>query len=823
MGFSVDGIVSGLETESIISQLLAIEKQPILNLQKKEADYQVQLTTYGSLKGLLSSVKSAAQGLDAVSDLTGFSASSGDIEKFTVSASSSATAGTHDVTVEQLARAHMVKSTAIFAETEEVVTFTIGATNNTINFKEIGGTGTENELTATLGSDTYTISELMTEIKEELDAAANAVATYTVTYDNSTEKFTISGSGNDVTDINFLWNDGSDKATSAGALLGFNNAANDAGGLTYTSDTKMGQDFTIIAGINDTIDFKEDAVVRAATIAPGTYTIEDLETAVESALDAPGSATYSASYSASTQKFTLSGSGGSVGEIQFLWGTGGNVAKSAASLLGFDAADDTGALTYTSDNELYWSILHIEIGSTFTIDTTNNKIDFYENATSEETHAAEIASGTYTVAGLAAAVESALETASATGDNNIEYTVSYDNSTEKFTIEEKGSNLTAFKLLWREGANVLNSAAATLGFSPVADDEALLSYTGDSKVGDVVHVSISASDDIEDVADAINDADAGVKAAAIFNGTGYQFTLRGEDSGAANVIGLTVTDTDGSNTDTAGLSRLYFDDTDCLVETQAAQDSLIHVDGVEDISRSTNTITDVITGVTITLVETHDDPANDKNTLTVTRNTATVVSKINSFVSAYNKVLDFFETYQGYDAKTKLAGLLQGDGTTNQIRDRLRRLINQKVLGVTAFSRLSDFGVALNIAGGHLEFNAATLNSALSDNFDDALQFFTQTTAGSEGFGVRMVDAMEGFLDSYDGILTARTTGIRARIDKIEDKTERLKIRVQASGIRLKARFDALEVLLGQFQMISGVVTQQLASLKNLNAFISKR
>ena len=42
--------MSGLDTESIISQLVELERRPILQLQQKEADYQLQLSTYGSLQ-----------------------------------------------------------------------------------------------------------------------------------------------------------------------------------------------------------------------------------------------------------------------------------------------------------------------------------------------------------------------------------------------------------------------------------------------------------------------------------------------------------------------------------------------------------------------------------------------------------------------------------------------------------------------------------------------------------------------------------------------------------------------------------------------------
>ena len=53
MSISVGGLISGLDTNAMIEQLLEIQQQPIVNLQQKEAAYQVELTTYGSLQGLL--------------------------------------------------------------------------------------------------------------------------------------------------------------------------------------------------------------------------------------------------------------------------------------------------------------------------------------------------------------------------------------------------------------------------------------------------------------------------------------------------------------------------------------------------------------------------------------------------------------------------------------------------------------------------------------------------------------------------------------------------------------------------------------------------
>ncbi|MBW1965717.1 MAG: flagellar filament capping protein FliD, partial [Deltaproteobacteria bacterium] len=241
------------------------------------------------------------------------------------------------------------------------------------------------------------------------------------------------------------------------------------------------------------------------------------------------------------------------------------------------------------------------------------------------------------------------------------------------------------------------------------------------RLGDAtaVDISVSATDTIADVAQAINDADAGVNAAVIFDGTSYFLTLTGEETGAANLIDLTVTDDDGDSTDTNNLSRLVYEAAGTaknLNNTQTAEDSMITVDGVSNISRDTNVIDDAIQGVTITL---ESAPGTDNEAvLTVSRDTSAIVSKINSFVSAYNGVLDLFETYQSYDSDTETAGVLLGDATTNSIRKSLENLITDTVPGIESLSRLANLGIALNTEG-RLEVDSSTLNSALDDHFDD--------------------------------------------------------------------------------------------------------
>ena len=341
--------------------------------------------------------------------------------------------------------------------------------------------------------------------------------------------------------------------------------------------------------------------------------------------------------------------------------------------------------------------------------------------------------------------------------------------------------------------------------------------------GGTVDIGVSATDTIDDVSQAINDANAGVRATVIFDGTNYFLTLTTEKTGEENVINLTVTDTgDGDSIDMNGLSRLVYDEgvTENLAQSQPATDSIITVDGVAEIHRNSNMIDDVIEGVTITL-ESAPDTDNQAD-LTVSRNTSEIASKINSFVSAYNNVLDFISSAQNYNAESETAGVLMGDAATNNIRKNLDRLVTGTVSGVETFSRLSDFGIALN-AEGRLEVDSSTLNNVLDDDFDNALLFFTQSTEGSEGFAVRMVNTLDVLLDSTDGILNVRTDGIQNSINDIQDQVESMEMRISAWEVRTRAQFNTLELLLANYQTTGDYLSQQITGMQNLNNYISNR
>ena len=227
------------------------------------------------------------------------------------------------------------------------------------------------------------------------------------------------------------------------------------------------------------------------------------------------------------------------------------------------------------------------------------------------------------------------------------------------------------------------------------------------------------------VRDAINGANIGVSATIINDGASNRLVLTAKDTGASNSIKITTSDDDGTNVDAAGLSQLAFDPTATagsgrnMAEVQAAQDAKLKIDGIA-ISKSSNTITDAIEGVTLNLLKSN---VGSPTTLGVARDTAGAKASVEAFVTAFNNVNQTLGNLSAYDAATKSAAVLQGDSTTLSIQTRIRATLSAAVNG-SGFTTLSQIGVAFQ-KDGSLALDSTKLQTALDNNFNNIAGLFT--------------------------------------------------------------------------------------------------
>jgi len=193
-----------------------------------------------------------------------------------------------------------------------------------------------------------------------------------------------------------------------------------------------------------------------------------------------------------------------------------------------------------------------------------------------------------------------------------------------------------------------------------------------------------------------------------------------KDAGGAD-DGTLRFDTDGDLGSAASIRRR---------QITAGADASLTVDG-EDITRTSNTIDDVITGVTLNLAKA--DPETTVS-LDIVRDIDAVMTKISAFVTSYNSVFSYIGAQSSYDAVNKKAGgVLFADGTLFSVKNDLSTTLLQSVWGVeSSFSTLGLVGVNVD-KEGQLSIDNTVLKRNLTNNFSDVQKLFTVNGATDTG------------------------------------------------------------------------------------------
>jgi flagellar hook-associated protein 2 len=356
-----------------------------------------------------------------------------------------------------------------------------------------------------------------------------------------------------------------------------------------------------------------------------------------------------------------------------------------------------------------------------------------------------------------------------------------------------------------------------------AGDEAVGTGTLTIQVGDNTAFDVTideTNNTLAGIAQAINDADTDVTAGVINDGLGnYYLTLASKETGESNTISLTMADADLDNNDAFGLSKIYdAPASQGLFETMAASNAQLTVNGIE-VERAGNTVDDLLTGITLTLNEA--DPAKSF-AVTVSPNVSNITAKLKAFVDKYNNALSSLKTLQTSNPEGGTVGPLQGDSTSRLLQSRLQRFLANTVGGVDgAVNNLNALGVTAD-KDGKLSLDAAVFTAAYESKPEEVVKFFTQSTVGSEGLARQVDSFLNGYLKST-GLLTTKNEGLTKSIEHIGDQVERINFRLEKREENLRRQFEGLELLMGQFQNTSGVLSQQLDALSNLSSQIYKK
>lgn len=251
------------------------------------------------------------------------------------------------------------------------------------------------------------------------------------------------------------------------------------------------------------------------------------------------------------------------------------------------------------------------------------------------------------------------------------------------------------------------ATAEKLASGSFSSSSEALGISGDITINDR-EVSISATDSLSDIQTKINalnsgDNPADVTASIIaISDSEYRLTLTSKNTGAD---GMSVTDGTGA----LGLTELV-----------AGQDAEITVDGFT-ITRSTNTITDVISGVTLDLVGADTDATI---TLNVNRDNDGIKEKIQEFVDSYNELMSYISKQNTASEDGETTGTLFADSSLQTIKSTLRSIILSEVSGLNStLDHLSLIGIHVDKTG-QLSIDDDELDGYLESNFQEVVNLF---------------------------------------------------------------------------------------------------
>jgi flagellar hook-associated protein 2 len=290
--------------------------------------------------------------------------------------------------------------------------------------------------------------------------------------------------------------------------------------------------------------------------------------------------------------------------------------------------------------------------------------------------------------------------------------------------------------------------------------------------------------------DAINDApdNTGVSATIINeNSTSHRLVLTATQTGNDNAINLSFTGTLGTD---LGLSD---------INDRTKLDSELLVDGLYTITRSGNTISDAISGITLNLKKETTGAVQ----LNVSRDTASVTDSVQAFVDAYNELQSTIDSLSGKGND------LEADNTLSNIENQVKAVFNTPPNAInSSYSYLSEVGVSFQ-RDGKLSLDSAALQKAIDSDFAGMAELFAND---NQGYLFR-VDALVSSLSQSDGLIGTRQDGLNTSIDSVDQRILDMQYRLDLRRKGLLDQFTALDALMGDLKGTSNFLTQQLATL----------
>ena len=305
-------------------------------------------------------------------------------------------------------------------------------------------------------------------------------------------------------------------------------------------------------------------------------------------------------------------------------------------------------------------------------------------------------------------------------------------------------------------------------------------------------ISVEATDTLTTIKDKINakTADmsgAGVKAYLL----GNKLVMESKETGTGNDITLSAVSGDDVLTN-LGIYNAGNEQTACNLEAT--------INGIGVSSASNTQVTTFIPGVTLNFTDT------GTTNVSVKRDTDTIKSLINTFITSYNETMSYMttatsSTVNSDGAAASSTGLLQGDSIANAISDKSRWIVTQCNTNAGQmnqdFNTLQKIGIWTTGQDNQLSLvDEEKLDDALANNFDDVMNLF-RGYGDANGNGQGVMRQLETYLDNLtdpiNGSITLREETLSTSMDELNAKITKMKVDLVSYEAELWAHFAAME------------------------------
>ncbi|GAB0835961.1 flagellar filament capping protein FliD [Escherichia coli] len=233
--------------------------------------------------------------------------------------------------------------------------------------------------------------------------------------------------------------------------------------------------------------------------------------------------------------------------------------------------------------------------------------------------------------------------------------------------------------------------------------------------------------------------------------------LTSDSTGAQSAFSVSVTGHDASNDSTSA---------PVATDVSSAQDAIIHLGSATGpaITNSSNTFDDVIPGVTMTFTEVSDSDS-DLTTFNISEDSSASQEKVQTFVDAYNTLIDTVDSLTTHGDDSTSAGVFAGDAGLSSLANQLDDIAHASYNGVS----IVDYGITLD-SHGHLQIDSDQFNDEMAKNPDGLTSIFV----GDNSMVAQMDDLINTYTDSSNGIITLRQQNIDDQMSKIQDEGDQL-------------------------------------------------